>query len=208
MKARDLTNMLGLTDLKNPVTPRSSSAYDSQGNDILEERRILHKWHVRSREDFSLSSSKVTRSLIIIGGILLTFLLMVGEFMLILLALALLFVGYALRNSQPPIVYIEVSNHGVYYDNTFYPWNGMRHYFKRINKNELCIDLLDSLPGRIYLRFNSEKDFLLVKDILNKYLPYLEEEPRTVFDNMYDNFLSKFKLSDNEESSTKKETQA
>ena len=57
----------------------------------------------------------------------------------------------------------------------------------------VAVDVTKGLPGRLYLTIDSD-DKEKVGKLLNEYLTYLEEQPKTVADKAYDKVIDKVEL--------------
>jgi len=123
---------------------------------------------------------------------------------------SLVFFIQALKKVSPGSVKFEISNHGVMVDDSMYYWDKLRRFFflTRENSEVLVIDTVIGFPGRIYLSIDSN-DKEKIKTLLEKYLHYLDAEPRTFLDNTYDKVVSKFSVDENElETSTQSKTES
>lgn len=191
MNIADVTNFLGVTNTKEaepkpPVMP----GFDPEKEG---ERKTLHKWTAPGRAVKKGLSQKTTRSMIIIFSVVALLLIIMQEFFLILAIASLIFISYILSATPPEDITYVISNHGVDYNGQFYSWGELKHFFFTSDgeMDTLNVDVTNALPGRLFLTVKpGDKEKL--QETFSKYLPFLEEAPRTILDKAYDSVAGKF----------------
>lgn len=171
----------------------------------LPTKEIYLAWQKEVTVDEKVSISKrYSRSLITISIVVGLILLVMQQFFVLLIIGSIAFFVISLKKVSPENVKYELSNHGIMIDDSMYYWNILRRFFfLSEGKNEvLAVDTTVGFPGRIYLSF-SPGDRDKIVEILDKYIHYLESEPRTFFDDAYDKVVSKISM---EEEPTKTST--
>lgn len=145
--------------------------------------------------DKTIISKRFIRPTIIIGIFVGVLLLIMQQFILMIAIGSFIFFLQALKKMVPENVRYEISNHGVMIGDEMYYWSKLRRFFYiTVEGSEvLAIDTILGFPGRVYVHFD-EKDKEKIKEILNRYLHYLENEPRTFMDDTYDRIMKKFNL--------------
>ena len=140
---------------------------------------------------------KYTRSFTIIGIFVGLLLLIMQEFFVILIIGSLIFFIQAMLKMNPEPVKYEISNHGILVGDSMYYWSKLVRFFfmKREDYEVVAIDTTLGFPGRIFIPFDA-KDKEKIKEILLRYLYFLEAEPKTFFDNAYDRIARRFSLED------------
>jgi len=193
MQITDVSNFLGITNTKSKeAVPAENPVFDLEK---LGEKQVLYTWEAPLRMPIEAFSSKLTKNLFIIGGVLGLFLLLIGEFFIILVIASIIFVGYILANSPSEMATYEISTHGVKFTDHFYYWNELGNFFFTQNKGHaiLNIDVKDKLPARLFLTVKEgEQD--KIRDLCEKYLPYLKEAPETFMDKAYKKVVGKLDL--------------
>ncbi|MBP7785845.1 hypothetical protein KA062_01150 [Patescibacteria group bacterium] len=177
----------------------------------LPVKEIFFSWEKEmSLEDRKVISKKFNNAITLIGVFVGLLLLAMQQFFVLLIVGSLVFFIQALKKVSPGSVKFEISNHGVMVDDSMYYWDKLRRFFflTRENSEVLVIDTVIGFPGRIYLSIDSN-DKEKIKTLLEKYLHYLDAEPRTFLDNTYDKVVSKFSVDENElETSTQSKTES
>ncbi|HOM77659.1 hypothetical protein KBG31_02390 [Patescibacteria group bacterium] len=193
MQLADVTNFLGITDTKSkePIPPENP-VFDLEK---LGEKKVLYTWEAPLRPTVTAFNTKITKNLFIIGGVLGLFLLLIGEFFIILVIASVIFTGYILANTPTETASYELSTHGVKFIDQFYYWNELGNFFFTQNGGHtiLNIDVKEKLPARLFLTvLDGEKE--KVRDICESYLPYLKEAPESFMDKGYKKLVSKLDL--------------
>jgi len=193
MKITDVTDFLGITNTKSKeAVPPENPVFDLEK---LGEKKILHTWEAPMRPPMDAFNTKLTKNLFIIGAVLGLFLLLIGEFFIILVIASVIFIGYILAHTPSEMATYELSTHGVKFMDHFYYWNELGNFFFTESKGNviLNIDVKDKLPARIFLTvLDGEKE--KVKDICETYLPYLKEPPESFITKVYEKAISKLDL--------------
>lgn len=184
MQITDITNFLGITNTKSKEPePSAKPVFDPEKEG---ERKVLHRWETYSRTQKKIDK-KLLKTLLVISVVVFLLLIVVKEFWLILVVVSILFLYYMLTVTSPDRVTHEILNHGVIFAGEYYSWVDLKNYFFAVRDSTevLCINTVEPLPGRLYFLVNpGEKE--KVKEIVGRYLPFLEEEPKTFIDKMYD----------------------
>lgn len=193
MQFTDITNFLGITNTKSKeAIPAKNPVFDVEK---AGERKVLYAWEAPMRPPVLAFQKKITRNFLIIGGIVALFLLLIGEFFIILVVASVIFIGYILANTPIETASYELSTHGVKLLDHFYYWNKLGSFFftESEGKKILNIDVKNDLPARIFLTVlpgDEEK----IKGICESYLPYLKEPPETFLDKGYKKLIGKLNI--------------
>lgn len=198
MNIHDVTNMLGLTSHQpeeRPVVNTEIKPKIQESPEETEPRKTLYKWSAASRAHLKNMNPKKMKTLMIIGIAICVLLVAMQEFFLIFGILSVIFVSYMLGQAPMEEVTYEITNHGVRYDTMFYPWSTMRYFFvtTEVGTETVAIDMLNTLPARLYLTLNTG-DKRKVSELLENYVNYLQEEPKTFVDKAYDSVMDKLDL--------------
>ena len=134
----------------------------------------------------------MVKTLIIIAVVISMIFILMQEFLLVVLIASIVFMSYIIRATPAENLKYELNTHGVSYAGTLYYWYDLsRFFFKSTAGSEiLCVDTKSGIPGRLYLTLNPG-DREKVKEIAQKYINFLEVEPKTFVDKAYDSVLDK-----------------
>jgi hypothetical protein len=126
---------------------------------------------------------KILRSAFVFVFLFSIFLVLAQEWNFLLLILGLVFVVNILTKSKDKnILKYTLYTNGIDYCGTFYTWDELSIFFYHEGKtNEIIINSLDSLPGRIYVIFE-DKDREKIDSVLNKYLTKSLVHPKDFFE--------------------------
>ncbi|MFH1295578.1 MAG: hypothetical protein ABIH84_03295, partial [bacterium] len=184
----------GLTKKKpEPAEPAQTSKQPDPS--MYGEKIIEHTWTAPNRVVPQLSQKSAKTIIVIAVSVSLLFALM-QEFWLILVIASAGFLYYMLSQSPATQVTHELSTHGLWYaGEQFYYWYELKQFFFKGTDNELflCVDTVERLPGRIFLKIDPA-DREKLRELFGKRLLFLEEEPKTFVDKMYGSAISKFAL--------------
>lgn len=198
MKIPSLTKFLDIKDPRDYLGPAKVEEID---RDNLGPKEVFLSWEKEtSFAEKSPISKRFTRPVIIIGVVIGLLLLIMQEFFIILMVGSLIFFVQAIGKITPEMVKYEINSHGIKIGDDLYYWDKLRRFFfiKREGADVLVVDTVLGIPGRLYIDFNdNEKQKLM--DILNKYLHFIESEPRTFLDNAYDRVVQKFSFQEDDE---------
>lgn len=181
-----------------------SAKVESMDRESLPVKEIFFSWEKEvSVEDRKVINRKFTNALTLIGVFVGLLLLAMQQFFVLLIVGSLVFFVQALRKVTPGSVKYEISNHGIMVEDSMYYWDKLRRFFflTKETSEVLVIDTIIGFPGRIYLSIDM-KDKEKIKELLEKYLHYLDAEPRTFLDNAFDKVVNKFSV-DEEDSELK-----
>ena len=160
-----------------------------------EPMRILLEWEAPSRVEVGSLSNKFSRPFLIIGVVLILLLAVMREFWIILFVVSLFFFIEVLSKSRPQNAKYQISNKGIKYDEVLYTWGELKsfYFFSKGSSEFLGINTSLGLPSRIFISIIGQ-DRAKLKSILEKYLDYLKEEPKTFLDTTYDKIVDKFDI--------------
>ena len=186
MKLMDIANFItyGGKKREQPQAP----IVVTHPEDIYGENKVLLSWKADSRPVKKAFNQKFIRTGIVIGVVVALLLAMMQEFFLILVVVSVVFISYVLSNAPIEVVENELTTHGVKTAGQFFYWHELK---KSSDVELLAVDVLDKLPGRLFLSF-SQDDRVAIKEIFAKHITYVEEEPLTAIDKLYFRFLDKF----------------
>jgi hypothetical protein len=192
MKLPSIANFMGIKDPRDSLGPSKVGEMDRNN---LPTKEILLVWEKEMPADSKkVFNSSFVRAVTIIGILLGVLFLFMREFALILVVGSLILFFSSLDKMTFSKVRYEVSNHGILIGDDLYFWDVLRRYYfspRGVSDEVVVVDTVLGIPGRIYLPFNPE-DKSKIMEIFNNYLNYLEEEPKTVFDNAYDKVINMF----------------
>lgn len=196
MKLPKITDFL---DIKNPKDNLGPAKVEEMSPENLGPKEIYLTWETLGTKEQRTLSKKFIRAFTIIGIFVGLLLIIMQEFFVILIIGSLIFVTQAMMKMPVEKVKYEVSNHGILVGDRMYYWDKLRRYFLILREGSevIAIDTILGFPGRIFVSFEP-KDKEKLKEILSKYLHFLEFEPKTFFDNAYDRVVKKFSLEDKE----------
>jgi hypothetical protein len=161
--------------------------------DSLGEKTVLLSWKASSRPERKGISQKFIRTGIVIGLVIALVLALMQEFFLILVVASIVFFSYILINSPIDTIEHELSTHGVKTNGDMYYWYELKRFFFTTSTGTemLSIDTIDRLPTRLFMLFNA-KDKDKIREVCEKYITYVSEEPLTKWDEVYFKVMSKF----------------
>ena len=192
MELADISNFLGITNIKKEK-PRATVAQTQtvSTTESLGEKITLYAWEAISRPQKTLDK-KMVKTLIIIAVVISMIFILMQEFLLVVLIASIVFMSYIIRATPAENLKYELNTHGVSYAGILYYWYDLsRFFFKSTAGSEiLCVDTKSGIPGRLYLTLNPG-DREKVKEIAQKYINFLEVEPKTFVDKAYDSALDK-----------------
>jgi hypothetical protein len=190
MELSNITDTLGITNVRSKQPKPADNPSFSQDN--LEEKEVLYTWEAPLRPEIKFFQGRLTKNLMIIGAILAVFLLLIGELIIILVIASTLFIGFILANTPSETGTYELSTHGINYAGDFYYWNQLNKFFftEEGDVTILNVDVKEELPARLFLTLN-EGDREKIKELCQKYLPYLEEPPRGFMEKGFNKLTSK-----------------
>jgi hypothetical protein len=186
MKLPSLAKFMDMKDPRDRLGPPKAGEIN---RDNLPTKEMFLVWEKAMPEDSKkVFNSGFVRAVTIIGILLGILFLFMQEFALILVVGSIILFLSSLDKMSFSKVRYEVSNHGILVGDDLYFWDVLRRYYfapRGVSDEVIVVDTVLGIPGKIYLPFNKE-DKSKIMEIFDKYLNYLEEEPKTVFDNAYD----------------------
>jgi len=198
MKTPSLTKFLNIRDPRDSLEP---AKIPEMNKESLGPKEVYLSWEkLLTVDEKTVISKRFTKPAVIIGMVVGFILLIMQEFILILSIGVLIFFLQALKKMPPENVKYEISSHGVMIGDNLYYWDKLRRFFFIVREGSevLAIDTILGFPGRIYIHFDSV-DKEKIKEILEKYLHYIESEPRTFFDTAYDKIVKRINIEEDEE---------
>lgn len=199
MKAKEIAKLLIAPSSNNksgtPTQVEEMQELSDEQRYPEKDRKVLYKWEARTNPVQTQLNNRATRTYIVMGIVISIVLVAMQEFLLIFAILSLIFVKYILSKTPTKIVSYELTNHGLMYDSKLYYWYKFKHFFiSGLGGNDVFVlDLKNEMPGRIYLTIN-QQDKDKIKTIIEEYVFYLKEEPKTFVDKSYDFLMSKINL--------------
>lgn len=193
MRLPSISKFLDISNSKDIVGEPKIPEFDENKLGLKE---VFLSWdHLTSMQDKRGIDRRYIRSLTIIGIFVGILLLIMQEFFVILIIGSFIFFTRVALKTNPENVRYEISNHGLLIGENMYYWNKLIRFFfmKRGDSEVIAIDTTIGFPGRLFIPFNY-KDREVIKETLLKYLYFLEEEPKTFFDNAYDRVVRRFTL--------------
>lgn len=205
MKIPSITKFL---DIKDPRDQMGSPKVEDIDRENLPPKEVFLTWdYTVSAENKKWVSKRFYRPFLIIGIFVGLLLLIMQEFFVILIIGSIIFFIQAVMKMSPENVKYEINNHGILIGDDLYYWDKLRRYFfiSRDGNEVLSVDTTLGFPGRIYMYFNSV-DKEKIRGVLDKYLHFLENEPRTFLDNAYDKVTTKFSVDDDDDEISQEDT--
>ncbi|MBU0534607.1 MAG: hypothetical protein ABIJ82_03325 [Patescibacteria group bacterium] len=196
MNLSNLGNMVGIKSSHETLEPPKVPGYSREQ---LGEKKIFLSWEATSHPETRGMNKRFIRALTIIGIFVGLLLLAMQEFFVILVIGSIIFVTQALMKMPPEKMSYELNSFGITVNGKLYYWDELRRYFF-IQRGETEIAVVDTtmgIPGRLFIHFDP-KDKEKIREVFNKYLHFLEQEPKTFFDNAYDKIVKKFGVEDKE----------
>ncbi|KKS16963.1 MAG: hypothetical protein UU77_C0035G0004 [candidate division WWE3 bacterium GW2011_GWC1_41_7] len=193
MKLTDVTNYMGITNVKQPEPPVEEEFH-------LEDqapKEVYLSWNEANRPEKKPMNHRFVRTFTVIGIVIALFLAIMGEFFLILLIASIIFISYALSITPPESIKYEVSSHGLEVADKIYHWRELKHFFitARTEREMLAVDTKERLPGRLFVVFNhTDKERLI--EIFSQHLPHIKEEPMNVADKAMYSLMDKLNFED------------
>jgi hypothetical protein len=196
MNLSGLGNLVGLRSSHNNVEPPKPLGYSREQ---LGEKQVFLSWEAMSHAERQMMDKRFMRALTIIGIFVGLLLLAMQEFFVILVIGSVIFVTQALMKMPPENLRYELNSFGINVNGKLYYWDQLsRYFFSEKNGIEIvAIDTTMGIPGRLFINFDPE-DKEKIKEVFNKYLHFLEQEPKTFFDTTYDKIVKRFGVADKE----------
>lgn len=184
MDFKKITDYLKLTTPyveKTEIRPSDSDLQQPKGRVKQEPLEEIFSWTVEI-EPFKIPK-KILRSSFVFIFLFSIFLVLAQEWNFLLLILGLVFVVNILtKTKERNVLKYKIYTNGIDYCGEFYAWDELSLYFFYEGKsNEIVINSLDSLPGRIYVIFK-EEDREKIDNLLNQYLTKSLVHPKDFFE--------------------------
>lgn len=196
MNLSGLGNMVGIKTSHDVPEPLKVPGYSRE---MLGEKKVFLSWEAISHTGLHMMSKRFIRALTIIGIFVGLLLLAMQEFFIILAIGSVIFVTQALMKMPPEKIKYELNSFGINVGGKLYYWDELRRYFfiQREGTELVVVDTTIGIPGRVFISFDP-KDKEKIKEVFNKYLHFLEQEPKTFFDDAYDKIVKRFGVEDKE----------
>ena len=195
MKLPKVTELLDIRGKESSLEPAKVPDFDYQKI----PKEVYFSWEATANHEVKGMSKRFIRAFTIIGIFVGLLLLIMQEFFVILIVGSLIFFTQALMKLTPEPTKYELSSHGLKVGEDLYYWDHLRRFFfvLREGTEVIGVDTTLGFPGRLFIPFN-QVDKEKIKEILIKYLHFLDNEPKTFFDNAYDRVVKKFSVEDKE----------
>ena len=150
------------------------------------EKNILLEWESPARP-YKSHSRDFYRTIGALSFLVIVILVFMGEFLLIGVILATLFVIYALSAVPPTNIRHKITNLGIETGNYFHRFEEMMEFWfdEKYKQKLLVIRTLLGFPSHLQLLIKHE-DELKIKNILSDKLPYRERPEKTWLDRASD----------------------
>jgi hypothetical protein len=161
----------------------------------LAPRELYIEWDSVVKQEVKEVNRRFSRTFIIIAVVIALLLVVMKEFGLIFVVASLIFFLVALNRLPEHSVHIEASSYGIKYGESMYYWHDLKNFFfKKVGSGEiLVVDTNIYLPGRLFFSF-MPSDREKIKESLTKHITYLEVEPVTFLDKLFDNVKGRFNI--------------
>lgn len=156
--------------------------------------KVWAQWEAPSRP-FRKKNRSFYTTIIIIIALISMISLLAGQYLLIGVLLAFLFLIYILNFVEPETITYKITTQGVTIGNHFYHWNELDSFWFDTKDNHKLLHILTNLnfPGVLVLVLGSVDEEQLKQEIAN-YLPYHEIAPKTTLDKWSDSLQKHFPL--------------
>jgi len=188
-----------ITDFVGITNSRANSVKEVQPDSTptpSQKKEVLFQWTIATRPQVgALATPKFNRSFTVLGGFIVLLLILMQEFLLVAAIGSMVFLWYALSASPVEVVTHTITNQGVEFAGELYAWEELSRFFftKTGTMDTLCIDTKERLPGRLFFMVESS-DREKIKELVGRYLTYLEEQPKDFTDRMYDRIVNRISL--------------
>jgi len=194
IKLTDISNFMGVTNIKDePV----AAPAPSNSEQTYVKKEVLFEWDtVTRRRATPLDDAKENRTLIVIGVVIASILVLTQNFLLIAVIASLIFLRYVLSATPGESAHHRILNIGAEYNGNLYTWPELKQFFFVQNPKDslLCVDTVDRIPGRLFFVLNSAQDREKIRNLLEEYIPFLEEEPKIFADKLYESAVGRISL--------------
>ena len=196
MDLSSIGNMVGIKSSHENIEPPKIPGYSREQ---LGEKKVFLSWEAMSHAEKHGMNKRFVRAFTIIGIFIGLLLLAMQEFFVLLVIGSVIFITQALMKMPPENLKYEINSFGININGKLYYWDVLRRYFfiDREGIEIVVVDTTLGIPGRLFINFN-QKDKESIKEVFNKYLHFLEQEPKTFFDEAYDKIVKKFGVEDKE----------
>ncbi|HHH14303.1 MAG TPA: hypothetical protein ENJ78_01185 [candidate division WWE3 bacterium] len=139
-------------------------------------KKTLLIWEGYARP-FKKKDKKYFTNLISTAVVIIIFLLLAGQFTIIIAFLSLLFASYALYSVPPQKTTYVITNKGIELEEEVIPWERIKDYFvsEKLGHKVINLNLYEGTLSRRYLLPDSKETLQKARKILNEYLAeYIE----------------------------------
>jgi len=146
----------------------------------INEEKTLFSW-IAAERPFQRRNRDFWITAIAILVLVSVFLIFIKEFFLIVALVSVLFLYYVLSTVPPENTDYQITNRGIHFGDTFYPWSLLsRFWFKsNLSSLQLHIETLLRFPRQVSLVINPS-DQEKIKNLIVKRIPLLESSPTFV----------------------------
>lgn len=201
----DLLNLVGLKSIKDSVDNLANNISQNPATSPNPQtvpgyvppapKEVYFSWAAEGRSISQSGNQKLTRSIMVIGGVIALFLVILQEYFLILVIASAIFVSSVLSKTPPEQAHYEISSYGVTVDGVLYTWTQLKKFFFTFQGgvNILAIDTVALLPSRLFLTLGAQ-DQAKVKALLEQHIPFVGEPPKDVLDKTLESVKSRFSM--------------
>lgn len=146
------------------------------------ESNIFLEWEAPSRP-FKTRSREFYKTAIAISVLISLILVFMGEFLLIGVIAATMFVIYALSSVPPGKIRNRITNLGIESDDHFHKWEEMYEFWfdEKYGEKMLVVRLLFGFPSHLQLLLD-DAPMDKIKSLLTERIPFREKPERTFLD--------------------------
>jgi hypothetical protein len=152
------------------------------------------EWDAPSRP-FRRKNRSFYTTVIIIVALISVIAILAGEYLLIGVLLAFVFLVYVLNFVEPGTIHNKITSEGVTIGEHFYHWNELDSFWFSEKEGHKMLNIVTNLrfPGMLIIVLGSA-DLEEVKKVCIKYLPFHEIVPKTLMDKWSDSLQKHFPL--------------
>lgn len=192
IRITDLTDFLGVTNSAKNKPVEAEKANLNREN--LGPREVYLVWEYIPRVSMFSLDPRFKKTLLATSLLIMSLLIVMQEFWILLFIVSTIFLGYVLstRFSQEKITY-ELNTHGMLVGGNLYYWDELERFFfpESMGNDLVAVDQKKGLPSRFFLGYHI-KDRERIKTYMNKHLVFLEKEPLTFVDKVFNKVIGKF----------------
>jgi len=162
--------------------PSTKEELDAKHQAALESKSIV-SWKSPVRI-FKARSKRYFTKVILYGLILILAAVAFGEFFLVGVIIALIFVAFVLATAEPEIIEHKITNMGIISAGRAFLWEDLDSFWfeKRGDDRVLIVQTYLRFPSRLIILLTSEISDRTILDILEKHIHYFHAPVHTLFD--------------------------